>query len=252
MNNTIDIITCDQATFLKFLEENKLKEANFQDMFNKFHETYIQVAKEIRELNNKRCEILFKIRSAQLEYKRLLGHGDIKPVIDANEEDDNEESTVQEQKTTDKRGRKKVVAEKQPDVIEVDGDDEDVELEELENIPKMKTKVSTKPKKETKQTTKTKVETEDNQEIVEEPEQEVIAKKKVLAKKTIAKKEEVKEVIEEVKEEVEEQPVVNSTTKTIKGKTVKKTEETEKTAEPVEEVDISVDKKKTVVKKKVK
>lgn len=244
MSNTVDIITCDQPTFLKYLEENKLKEVNFEDMFSKFHENYIQVAKEIRDLNDKRCEILLKIRSTQLEYKRLLGHGDIKPVIDANDEDDNEETNVQEQKTTDKRGRKKVVAEKQPEVVQEE--DEDAELEELENIPKMKTKANAKAKKETKQTTNTKIEDE----VVEE--EELVIKKKVPAKKTSEKNVTKKEVKEEVKEEVEEQPVVKTTTKATKGKILKKIEETEKIIEPANE-EVPVDKsKKIVAKKKVK
>lgn len=72
MSNTVDIITCDQATFLKYLEENKLKDANFLDMFNKFNENYVQVAQEICELNVKRLNLLHRKKLVYYEYKKHL------------------------------------------------------------------------------------------------------------------------------------------------------------------------------------
>jgi len=75
-------------------------------MFEQFNEKYVVLSNNIIQLNEQRSDLLFKIKSAQLEYKRLLGLGDIKPVIDANE-DDNEDQQTQDIKSSDKRGRKK-------------------------------------------------------------------------------------------------------------------------------------------------
>ncbi len=151
-NNNINILTCTQPDFLKYLKESELKEPNFKDMFTKLNDAYINECKGIYNLNENRVNILEKIRSAQHEFKLLLGHGKIKPATDVNDDEENElDNSVVENKV-DKRGKKKTETKESKQVL-----NEKSELEvDLENIPKMKTKV-----KETKQNIQS-----------EEPEQE--------------------------------------------------------------------------------
>lgn len=218
MANTIDILTCTHATFLKYLEDSTPKEQTFKDMFSQFNEKYINLSKEIYQINEIRAELLDKIKSAQQEYKRLLGHGEIKPVTDINDDEENEKSTVPEEKVPDKRGRKKVEVKETLNVSKENKQNtelptqENTELEhesdiDLENIPKMKSKVA----KETKKTVK----------HVEEPEQTV-----------------------EEEAEVEEQPVVKTTKKTSSQvsaqPTVKKTTKVTKKVEPEAEPEVVV------------
>jgi hypothetical protein len=220
MANTIDYITCSHASFIKYLEESSPKEQTFKNIFEQINVKYIALATEIYKINEKRHELLEKIKAAQSEFKRLFGHGEIKPVIDANDDEDVDNTIIQEPKTSDKRGRKKVVPieENKVDTIE----------EELENIPKMKGK-------ETKKSTVKQVKPDDEEEDEEEPvKEEKVTKtlKKVSPppvpskKATSSKKEVLQELDDEVQEELIEtvEPVklvTKKTTKTVKTDTAK-------------------------------
>ena len=188
MANTIDIVNCSHAIFLKYLEESNPIDQTFKDIYQQFNEKYINISKEIFRLNDSRSDILAKIKVAQQEYKRLFGHGLIKPVIDIND-DEEIDKIAPEIKIPDKRGRKKAdvkdtsvkdTSVKDIDVKDIDVKDIDVKdteikdteikdteikdteikdmnvkdteivneiNHELENIPKMKTKVNGEIKK---------------------------------------------------------------------------------------------------------
>ena len=64
MSNNVNIVSCNHATFTKYLEENKLKEQNFKEMFEQLNEKYVALSKDIIQLNEQRSELLFKIKSA--------------------------------------------------------------------------------------------------------------------------------------------------------------------------------------------
>lgn len=195
MANTIDILTCTHASFLNYLENSTPKEQTFKDMFSQFNEKYINLSKEIYQINEVRAELLDKIKSAQQEYKRLLGHGEIKPVTDINDDEENEKSAVPEEKVPDKRGRKKVEVK---ETLNVSKENTELEHEgdiDLENIPKMKSKVV----KETKKTVK----------HVEEPE-------KIVEEETEVEEQPVVKTTKKTSSQVSTQPVVKKTTKAVK------------------------------------
>jgi hypothetical protein len=151
MANSLDVLTCSNSVFLQYLEETNLKEQTFKELFTKFNEKYISVSTEIMKLNDVRAELLEKIKYSQAHYKRLLGHGEIKPVTDVNDDEEVEKTTVQEEKVPDKRGRKKIENKDSVDVVKnnVQLQDDEADDPDLENIPKMKSK---EIKKKTKKT----------------------------------------------------------------------------------------------------
>lgn len=219
MANIFDVVNCSQSDFLKYLEESNPKEHTFKSMWEKLNVKYIEISSELFKLNEKRHELLEKVRSSQNEYKRLFGLGEIKPIIDANEDEEIENSNIQEPKTSDKKGRKKNTQTE---------DLENVDEDELENVPKMKTK---EPKKSGKQT-KTVKEPEPN-EVHEdgndqgdgEPPEDYVPEKivpvvtKKSTKKSSVKKVEPEETAEETAEET---PVVKSGKTSKTSKTVDK------------------------------
>ena len=251
MANTIDYITCTHANFITYLEESSPKEPTFKDIFEKINVKYIELSQEIYKINEKRQELLDKIKAAQTEFKRLFGHGEIKPVIDANEDEELENLNVPETKNSDKRGRKKNI---QPEesVAKIE-EIVDEDIEELENVPKMKGK---EVKKETKKTVK---QVKPVEELVAEDEEEEepvkVEKKKTtkvlpppVPKKTTKKV----EPQEEIQEEEVVKPTVKKTVKSV-GKTSSKPTEPEQVeqveqveeAEPVQQVKTSTKKKIT-------
>lgn len=230
---TFDFVNCTHGAFLTYLEESNPKEQTFKSIWEKINTKYVEISGEIYKLNEKRHELLEKVKASQTEYKRLFGLGEIKPVIDANEDEENDNSNVQESKT-DKKGRKKNT--QTDDLIsEID--------EELENVPKMKTK---EPKKSVKQVKTVK-------ELDEQPEEhndtgdgepaadyvpEVV--KKGTKKKVAVKKVETTEVV------IPEESQVVKPVKTTGRTSIKKTEklDNEPENEPVKEPK-TVGKKKT-------
>ena len=242
MANTIDILTCTHVSFLKYLEDSAPKEQTFKDMFIKFNEKYILLAKEIFQINEFRVEILDKIKSAQQEYKRLLGHGVIKPSVDINDDEENDTIIVLE-KTHDKRGRKKAEIKETINIenktIEFANDNNENENEnnvEFENIPKMKSKSV----KESKNIKAVNIEAEElvQQVVVEEqsintnvqvPVQNTVKKNTKTVKKTEPEQElepepEQKAELEsepEQKAELEPEQKVNSNVSNVKKTTVK-------------------------------
>ena len=70
----------EYKSLLQIKEDNKLKEEDIKEMveqinnvFTQLNESYVSSAKDIIQLNEYREEILYKIRSARLEYKNLVG-----------------------------------------------------------------------------------------------------------------------------------------------------------------------------------
>ena len=76
-------------------------------LFNLLNDEYIKVSHQIIELNEKRLELVEKIRIGQQKYKQLIGEGEIN-LLETVDEDNKEEKIIEEvQKTEGKRGRKK-------------------------------------------------------------------------------------------------------------------------------------------------
>jgi hypothetical protein len=266
MANSVDIITCSHANFLKYLEESKPIDQTFKDMFSQFNEKYISLSKEIYQINEVRSELLTKIKAAQQEYKRLLGHGEIKPVIDVNDDEELDKPAAQENKVPDKRGRKKAdVKDSTPATKDkVDAEPVDDIDSELENIPKMKTKVA----KETKKTVKSEIiqQTEDAEaeaeEDAEEVEQAPVKTTKKVPTQTAVKKltKTVKKVEVEPEAEPEPEPEPEADPEPEEVPEVKPVAKAKKTvaksvknvvSEPVEEVqEVQEVKPKTTTKKK--
>jgi hypothetical protein len=177
MAHSFDIINCNHAEFLNHLEESNPKEQNFKNIWEKINVKYVEVSNDIYKLNEKRHELLEKIKASQIEYKRLFGLGEIKPVIDANEDEEVDNSNVQEPKISDKKGRKKTT----PTDNLIDENDEDVV-----NVPKMKSKEPKKISKIAKDDKEPEPELDtDDGEIPLEHEHETVIKKVVKTQKTI-------------------------------------------------------------------
>jgi hypothetical protein len=249
MAKNFDYRTCSNNAFIKHLEEINPKESTFTEIFTQLNEIYIEYATEIMKINEQRVALLENIRYAQKEYKRILGHGDNKPIdIDDNKIDQEVMEPVQEK---EKRGRKKT---KQSESVQEqeqeqeDDEDEDVgtgnangvgnadsdldsDLAELENIPKMKSDVKGKKGKNAKN--------------VETPvivDSEPVIEVKKTAKKGV-KKTEVKEAIQEQIEPVKE-------TEVAVKKVTKKTTKTVEPVEPIEQIETVKEEIKKVAKKK--
>lgn len=229
MANNIDIISCSHANFLKYLEESKPTDQTFKDIFNQFNEKYINLSKEIYQINEVRSEILTKIKSAQQEYKRLLGHGEIKPVIDINDDEELDKPAVQENKVPDKRGRKKADV-KDSVAASKEKPDEAVVLDivtELENIPKMKTKVAKETKKtkvEPVKQTETDEDEEQNDnedkeqnEDDDEVEQAPVTTTKKVSVQSVVKKVPVQSVVKKVPVQSAVKKITKSIKKTVPG-----------------------------------
>ena len=99
---SINIVTCSQADFIKHSQSN-LNEAGFDNIIKTINENYVEIAEQISKLHEKRVIMLERLRIIHLEYKKIMGHGEIQKLNDAVDEDD---SDVEKTKST-KRGKKK-------------------------------------------------------------------------------------------------------------------------------------------------
>jgi len=133
------VVNSTKEEFIKYISQSNLSESDFDNIIKTINESYIELAQQINLLHDKRTDLLIKLRETHNEYKKVMGHGEIQKIIDA--ENDGEDSDVEKIKTT-KRGRKKekVVEENIKEI------EEDLKLDELEkqvlsqDLPKSKSK----------------------------------------------------------------------------------------------------------------
>ena len=103
MADNFDYIKCTQIELIKHLGEIKITEEFIKEILETYNVLYMDYQKEILKINEKRVEILDKVRHVQKVYKNSLGHGDIKPIDDEVVADN--QDVVEPEK--EKRGRKK-------------------------------------------------------------------------------------------------------------------------------------------------
>jgi hypothetical protein len=115
------------------MDENIIKNLNNE---------YLELSKQIITLNERRMEVLNKIKQVQSEYRKSLGEGEITVSVDIDDNSDDEDKIIVEPKAG-VRGRKKKI---EP-VKVVDPVKEEEKVEEKVEEPK-KTKVKKTTKKE--------------------------------------------------------------------------------------------------------
>jgi hypothetical protein len=243
MVEKLDFIEESVEAYTKHVIEQNFNEQTFKEIFSTLNEKYVKVSGEIIKLNDIRTGILSKIKVAQTRYKELFGQGDIKPETEHNDEDEEEVKPVEKPV----KKNKKVVDVKTTEVKTENIVHLEESSDEVENIPKSKTKKGVKGKKVSEPVV---------EELVEEAEQEEEPVPKPV-KSTKLKKTLDKEAKLEVKPEAkpEAKPEVKKTTgKTkpevevvkVETKTVKK--KPEEQVEP--EVEVVKVETKTTKKKK--
>jgi hypothetical protein len=102
-----DYNTCDYNEFVKNIKNiQNGKEEAYSNIVKLLNTKYIDVSKNISKLNDERIELLNKIKFIQLEYRHLMGEGEITPSVDIDDNSDDEDKIIVEPKAG-VRGRKK-------------------------------------------------------------------------------------------------------------------------------------------------
>jgi len=133
------VVNSTKEEFIKYISQSNLSESDFDNIIKTINESYIELAQQINLLHDKRTDLLIKLRETHNEYKKVMGHGEIQQIIDA--ENDGEDYDVEKIKTN-KRGRKK------ENVVEenINEKKEELKLDELEkqvlsqDLPEFKSK----------------------------------------------------------------------------------------------------------------
>lgn len=188
--------------FIKFITSTELKEEDFKKMFDDLNNKYFDISREVIETNERRSEVLDKIRKLQVEYKNLLGHIEI-------EED--EESIEEDVKAKNvKKNRKK---------SEINNSDDD-NIDDTDNLLiKLKDENKKSSIKEVIEVKELEKKTKSKKKIVKDELVEVTEVKEVTEVTEVAEVvevAEVKEIKEELKEELKEE---KKTTKSKSKKT---------------------------------
>ena len=126
----MELVIKEYNEYIKGVELLK-SENKYKEVFESLNEKYMEYSSEIISLNEKRMDILNKLRYTQNEYKKLLGDGEIKP------KGENDDEVVLEEEVEDKplksvkkavKSVKKSVKSKKEEVVEAV---EAVEVEEV-------------------------------------------------------------------------------------------------------------------------
>ena len=161
MSNIVNLSELNNEQLTKYLAEHKLTETEYRNTFKQLTEKYTDICKNIVELNIKRSDCIDILKTLQNDYSQRMGYGEIKPVIDNDNDDDvtDEDDDVKKvdvKKTVvEKKGRKKNVAKKDDELVTIQENEDNEENEDIENVPKMKGKAKTKETKKTAKTAKT-------------------------------------------------------------------------------------------------
>jgi Zn-dependent M32 family carboxypeptidase len=70
---TTNCVGLSMGDFNKHISKNGLTNDDYEKIFEELNHKYIDLSKEVQEVNEKRSEILDKIRILQLSYKKNLG-----------------------------------------------------------------------------------------------------------------------------------------------------------------------------------
>jgi hypothetical protein len=159
-----DYIACEYNEFVKIIKNiQNSREDAYVNIGKSLNNKYIDVSKNISKLNDERIELLNKIKFIQLEYRHLMGEGEITPSVDIDDNSDDEEKIIVEPKAGVRGRKKKTDTEKTAKT--------EIKLEEEPEPTKIEEPVGETKKNKVKKTTKkeeVKEEVKEEEEVVEE------------------------------------------------------------------------------------
>ena len=133
----MDLVIKEYNEYIKVVELLK-SESKYKEVFERLNELYMDYSSDIIKLNEKRMDILNKIRYTQSEYKKLLGEGEIKP---KGENDDEVEVEVEVEEDKPVKSVKKSVKSVKSVKKNVKSKKEEVEEVEVEEVKEVKVEV---------------------------------------------------------------------------------------------------------------
>jgi hypothetical protein len=85
----VNVNTVSIVDFNKYISRTDLSNEDFKKVLEDLNARYIELSKEVMEINEKRTDVLDRIRISQLAYKKQLGHNEINLKDDDEEDEDN-------------------------------------------------------------------------------------------------------------------------------------------------------------------